>query len=419
MSSEDARAPARTISPAATADAPAASPPFPLGPLAATLAVQTLATAAAYSIPAVAPAIARDLGIDPALVGVYISAVYGVGIFSALFSPPVIHARGATRVCQAVLLSTLAMIATAATGSVAAIALSAALMGLAYGATAPSAAHLLVPRTPPAHMNVVLSLRQIGVPLGGVLAGLLMPPLTLAASWQVALLVQVVPVLVLLAILEALRRRWDAPGIAAAPRRTGLLAPLRLLRGNGALQRLCFAAFVYSGLQLCFIVFMTTHLTTVVGFDLVAAGRALAVYQLSGVIARPIWGWLADHVLAARVLLALQGLIMCAAAVMAGAFSAAWPPYLILLVCVMGGATASGFTGIAYGEYARIGGAQRTEATGLGSAFMFAGVMVIPLVMSGAVLSLGGYTLAYLVVGVLALLAGLLLAVQRPAPATD
>ena len=87
MSSEDARAPARTISPAATADAPAASPPFPLGPLAATLAVQTLATAAAYSIPAVAPAIARDLGINPALVGVYISAVYGVGIFSALVSP--------------------------------------------------------------------------------------------------------------------------------------------------------------------------------------------------------------------------------------------------------------------------------------------------------------------------------------------
>ena len=53
---------------------------FPVGPLAATLAVQTVATAAAYSIPAVAPAVARDLGVNPALIGLYISTVYGVGI---------------------------------------------------------------------------------------------------------------------------------------------------------------------------------------------------------------------------------------------------------------------------------------------------------------------------------------------------
>ena len=392
---------------------------FPLWPLLATMAMQTLATMAAYTVPALAPEIARDLGVDGAWAGYFISVVYGIGIVSSLKAARLIHRHGAVRVSQLILLGTCAMLLISALGGLAALVLGAMALGFGYGASAPVSTHLLVPRTAPTILNLVLSLRQIGVPLGGVLAGLLMPPLTLAASWQVALLVQVVPVLVLLAILEALRRRWDAPGIAAAPRRTGLLAPLRLLRGNGALQRLCFAAFVYSGLQLCFIVFMTTHLTTVVGFDLVAAGRALAVYQLSGVIARPIWGWLADHVLAARILLALQGFIMCAAASMAGAFSAAWPPYLILLVCVMGGATASGFTGIAYGEYARIGGAQRTEATGLGSAFMFAGVMVIPLVMSGAVLSLGGYTRAYLVVGVLALLAGLLLAVQRTARATD
>src|SRR6185436_2904313 len=57
---------------------------FPVGPLAATLAVQTLATAAAYSIPAVAPVVAHDLGVNPALIGLYISTVYGVGILSAL-----------------------------------------------------------------------------------------------------------------------------------------------------------------------------------------------------------------------------------------------------------------------------------------------------------------------------------------------
>src|SRR5690606_8878999 len=105
-------------------------------------------------------------------------------------SPGAIHRRGAVRVSQAVLLATLAMIAVASTGSVAGIAAGAVLMGLAYGATAPASTHLLVPQTPPAMMNVVLSLRQIGVPLGGVLAGLVMPPLTLRLGWQPALLIQ-------------------------------------------------------------------------------------------------------------------------------------------------------------------------------------------------------------------------------------
>jgi hypothetical protein len=42
-----------------------------------------------------------------------------------------------------------------------------------------------------------------------------------------------------------------------SPVPTGLFAPLRLLVDRPVLRR-PFASFVYSGLQLCFIVFMTT-----------------------------------------------------------------------------------------------------------------------------------------------------------------
>ena len=108
--------------------------------------------------------------------------------------------------------------------------LGAALLGLAYGATAPAAAHLLVPRTPPGVMNLVLSLRQIGVPLGGVLAGLAMVPLTLAVGWREALLWQAVPVFALLVLMQIPRERWDGerdPGRAILHRR--IAAPLALL----------------------------------------------------------------------------------------------------------------------------------------------------------------------------------------------
>ena len=152
---------------------------------------------------------------------------------------------------------------------------------------------------------------------------------------------------------------------------------------------------------------MTVHLTSKAGFDLIQAGQALAAYQIAGVISRPIWGWLADKVLAARWLLALQGIIMCATAVLAGQFGMDWPRLLVLAICAVAGATASGFTGIAYAEWARLGGSRRTEATGLGTGIMFAGVMLVPSAFSVAVTTFGDYAAAYAVVGGLAALIGI------------
>jgi predicted MFS family arabinose efflux permease len=383
---------------------------FPVWPLLAMLATQALATMAAYSLPAVAPAVARDLGVPGALVGVFISTVYGVGVVSALLSPAFIARYGAVRVSQCVLLSTLAMLLAAAAGSVASIAVGAVLLGLTYGATAPASAHLLVPRTPPGVMNLVLSIRQIGVPLGGVLAGLAMVPLTLAIGWQPALLWLAVPAGALLFLLQVPRSRWD--GDRDPAREIGgrhLLAPFALLSEGAAFGRLAFASFVYSGLQLIFIAFMTVHLTSRAGFDLVAAGQGLAVYQVSGVVTRPIWGWAADRFVPARVLLAAQGVIMCVASILAGRFAPEWPPPLVFAVCAVAGATASGFTGLAYAEWARLGGARRTEATGLGAGIMFTGVLVMPSAFAVAISASGDYAVPYAVAGALAAVSGLLL----------
>ncbi|PHY06718.1 MAG: hypothetical protein CK528_06505 [Alcaligenaceae bacterium] len=389
---------------------------FPAWPLIATLATQSLATMAAYSFPVVAPVIAKDLQVPATLVGFFISTVYGVGIISALLSPRFIRRFGAVRVSQLVLVATLAMLVSCSLGSVVSVILGAALLGLAYGSTAPASAHLLVPRTPARVMNLVLSIRQIGVPLGGVLAGLVMVPLTLRLGWQAALLCQTVPVLAAIFLLEGARRQWDSD---RDPKREifskGLLAPVQILRERPALRRLAFVSFVYSGLQLCFIAFLTVHLTSKVGFDLVHAGQALAIYQLAAVLSRPVWGWLADKCVTAQWLLAWQGFIMGAAALLAGQFAPGWAPWVVLLLCAVAGATASGFTGLAYAEWARLGGAQRTEATGLGSGLMFAGVLLMPSVFSMVVTYFDDYGVAYGCVAGLTATAGFLLLRQKDA----
>ena len=389
---------------------------FPVFPLIATLATQSLATMAAYSFPVVAPVIAQDLGVPGTLVGFFISIIYGVGIISALLSPRCIRRFGAVRVSQLVLIATLAMLFACAVGSVTSVVLGAALLGLAYGATAPASAHLLVPRTPSRVMNLVLSIRQIGVPLGGVLAGLVMAPLTLSLGWQAALLWQTVPVLAAVLLLECVRRSWD---IDREPSRQilskGLFAPVQILFDRPELRRLAFVSFVYSGVQLCFIAFITVHLTSKTGFNLVQAGWALAVYQLAAVVSRPLWGWLADKWFSAHTLLAWQGFIMGVAALLTGQFGMNWAPWLVLSLCAVAGASASGFTGLAYAEWARLGGSQRTEATGLGSGLMFAGVLLLPSLFSVTVTSLDDYGVSYGVIGALAALAGWRLLRQKNA----
>jgi MFS family permease len=388
---------------------------IPWPPLLATLLLQTLATMAAYTLPAAAPKVAADLGVPGALVGFFISAVYGVGIVSAVLSPGLIRRFGAVRIGQIVLLAVLAMLACAGTATgVASLALAACLLGSAYGATAPIATHLLVPRTPRKLMNLVLSLRQIGVPLGGVLGGLLVPPIVLGHGWREAFFVQLAPTLLLLLLLQLARPAWDADRDPTRPVFQGAaLQPLRPLRESAALRVLSAVGFVYSGIQLCFIAFLAVHLTSMAELALIRAGQGLAAYQIAGVVSRPIWGWLADNVAPARWLLVLQGFVMAGAAAAAGQFGPHWPYPAVLLVCLVAGATASGFTGIAYAEFARLGGERRTEATGLGAAAMFAGVMLLPSAF-GVVVSVGGsYGFAYGVVAVLATASALLLALSR------
>ncbi len=371
---------------------------MPLWPLAATLAVQTLATMALYSLPAVAPAVARDLHVRGTLVGSFVAMAYGVGILSALVSPGMVRRYGGVRATQVVLLAAAGMLALAALGSgVSGLAFAAVVLGLGYGAAAPASTHLLVPQTPQPVFNLVMSLRQIGVPLGGVLAALILPPLTLAIGWRGALLAELGPVLLLMVAMEFPRPRWDAdrePSRRVLGRT--LLHPFALLR-QPRFRRLSVAAFVYAGLALCLVAFMTVQLTTVVGLSLVQAGRMLAAYQIAGSISRPIWGWIADRLLTPAQTLAVLGIGMAIASLLTGLYSPNWPAWAVMANALLAGCTSGGYTGVGYAEYAALGGSRRTEATGLGTAIFFAGGMAAPPVFGTAVAALGGYGGSYAV----------------------
>jgi MFS family permease len=383
----------------------------PVWPLTATLAVQTLATMALYSLPAVAPAVAADLHVNGALVGGFVATAYGVGIVSALLSPALIRRYGGVRATQMVLLAALGMQVIAGTAQgVIALGISAVVLGLAYGAAAPASTHLLAPKTPASVFNMIMSLRQIGVPLGGVLAALILPPLVGHLGWRGALLAETVPVVALIVAMEIPRKAWDTDLDRTRYRLAQTLVRPFALLADRRIRRLSGSTFIFSGLQLCFVSFMTVQLTTVVHMDLVAAGRVLAIYQIAGSVSRPIWGWIADRFLTPSRTLAVHGLGMAASAALTGQFGPAWPGWTVVAVALLAGCTAGGYTGVAYAEYAYLGGTRRTEATGLGTALMFSGGMLMPTAFAAAIAASGAFSVTYGAAAVLALAGGAVMA---------
>ena len=99
-------------------------------------------------------------------------------------------------------------------------------------------------------------------------------------------------------------------------------------------------------------------------------------------------------------LLAALGFMMCAMAVLSALFSPAWSRPALIGVSMAAGFSASGFTGLAYAEFARLGGAARTEATGLGSAAMFAGVLVLPPLFGLTATTTHAFVLPYMALAV-------------------
>src|SRR5690606_19238898 len=82
-------------------------------------------------------------------------------------------------------------------------------IGIGYGSLTPAASHVLIRFTPAHRRNVVFSLKQSGVPLGGIVAATVMPAITVSAGWQWALWLNAAAALGMALMLERWRGRWD------------------------------------------------------------------------------------------------------------------------------------------------------------------------------------------------------------------
>jgi predicted MFS family arabinose efflux permease len=362
------------------------------------LAVQSLTSVSAAAVPVLAPVIAPQAGVAAADIGLFTMVLYACGMASALIGGTLVPRHGALRVCQVAMLFCAAALALASTGHAVGLLACAFVLGCGMGAPTPASSHVLVRVTPPRLLNLVFSIKQTGVPLGGAIAGATLPALTLLLGWRGALLGTALLCCIGVGLLQLWRLRTDDD--RALERRGagahGILATIGLIWRDAELRLVALASAIFSAGQVCVSAFYVTYLVEAVGLSLTVAGLALAVAQIGGVAGRIAWGAVADW--SGRPLLVLAGLAAIAAVgmVLASRLAPGAPILAVHALSLVLGASTIGWAGVVYAEVGRRAPPGRTaEASGGVTAVMFAGIVIGPAIFGLIVRATGSFTTAF------------------------
>ena len=385
------------------------------GPLFITLLIQAMASMALLTLPVMAPVAAKALAVSPALVGLYIAISYGGALMTTLLAGAAVARLGAIRVSQISLLVCALGLLLCAVPWLPSVFMGAVLIGWGYGPITPASSHLLARTTPPHQMSLVFSIKQTGVPLGGMMAGAIVPLLLLSMNWQASLVVVAAACVLCSALSQPLRSPLDVDRKIGQPLRLGSFAqPIRLVLAHRALATMAGCSFVFSMVQLSLSTYLVTYLYDDLSYGLVGAGVALSFTQAGGVIGRVAWGYVADRWLGAPKTLALLGAVMALSALATAFLTATTPQVWVWVILSIFGASAIGWNGVYLAEVARQAPKGKASmATGGTLAFTYLGV-VLGAPLFGALSSFfGTYRAGFLVLMAASAVCGVVLLLNQ------
>lgn len=382
----------------------------------ATFATQSVVTMSNSTLPTIAPKLAEALAMDAALIGYQVSILFGGAVIGTLFGGSFTRRYGACRTMQASLAFSGAGILMMIVPSLLAIIAGSVIAGFGQGILNSATAHLLVKYTPPERRNLLFSIKQSGVPFGGMLVALSAPAIALALGWQSAVLFVAGLIVVLLMLLLPVREVWDADREPHADLSQQKFGGVPLVLREPALRWVAFAGLLFAAMQRCLITFVVIYLVAERGYSLIEAGVMLSVLHVGGIVGRLAWGWIADRYSSTVVLIAVAVIsVLDTFALMA--LSADWPRFIVYAIFFIFGSAALGWNGVLHAETARLSPKGLASVVAGGSTFfVFGGVLIGPSIFAALYWVIGSYSATFALVAVGAAAGGVLVVLARRAP---
>ena len=343
----------------------------------------TLATLAQFGVsvvdqglPALNGFIKTDLGVSAAVAGIAVSSFAFGKIFGSYAAGVAADRLGERRVIVsgAVAVGVLAAIAASAPSLLVFVVLFFA--GLASSTSTPAGGRIVLLAFPRERHGLALSIRQCGIPAGGLFAAALLPWLAHMWSWRWSLAVAgaVTIATVLPLSFSPLERGYEIEGHhrdgpTEHPARD---RNIRLLTIWGCL--------VVTG-QYTILAFLALDLHENAGLSLVAASLLVSVANAMGIVGRVVWGTVSDHALSRgrKPLLLLLNATGLVAAVALLATPRSAPIEVFVALAALGGFALIGYQGLWITLLAEMAGPRRVgAATGFAVTFVQTSIALTP-----------------------------------------
>ena len=343
-----------------------------------TMAFSSFAT---LGFPVLIPTIRGELHLSPAAVGSIASATYVAALLTAVPSGRMADRFGAEPmigISQLAIGAGLLIVAISngAIGFFSGVALA----GAGYGIVTPATNLVAMNTSAVRSRGPIMSVKQAGVTVGGILAGAILPGVAALAGWRTAILLPVgcsafVAGWVLLRRRTGTARERVMPAPPATRRGVaGGAGPATGMRSAAALG--CYG-FLMSGTQFVIFSYLALYLVDRHGQSTTLAGSELSLAFIGASVGRLVWGVVSDRVFAARasaLQLAATGTCVAIALIPVLVGGSVTVPFLLLL-----GFCSVGWNGVFQAvvadstSYANLG-----RASGLGLGAIYLGAVLVP-----------------------------------------
>ncbi|MDC0398868.1 MAG: MFS transporter [Alphaproteobacteria bacterium] len=317
-------------------------------------------------LPFLADRIAEDFGISRAWLGLYLFIQNVASIAAAMGCGAIIIRMGALRISQACLVFMGGSLFVIATGILWLYPIAAILLGAASVST-PASSHILAKYCPPRLAPIIFSIKQTGVPVGSLIAGILIPVLLGMGIYIGSLGISVhldaygtcfvigIIVYMIVLLLQPLREHFDSDRrLDVKFSFSGAIQTMKIVISDASLRDLALCAFALGGLQSIFAGFFILFMIDGLNYSELEAGSAFAIASLTAIGARILWGWLGSTYLSARLVMGGISFFAAVGGVLIGLFDPTWSYNAILIVAILYNVTSLSWHGILLAETARL-----------------------------------------------------------------
>ena len=311
-------------------------------------------------LPVVAPLLMEATGREPTTYG-WVAGAVGLGsVWFYMSNKNITPALGPILTLKAGIGFMLVGAAMMATAIFPLVLIGGFLVGFGYATSTPAGSQILADHAPKQYWATLFSLRQSGVPFGGMLAGSIGSWLISHQGWRTAFICIALISTACATILFFAPRSYNESRPRTKFRLAGLFAlsnfksPFRALQMSPGLSRLAVACVGFAMMQSAVFSFFVIYLHAGLGYSLVLAGGLFAILQGASVVGRIFFGFAADRIEAPRAVLMTLAASSSVSALTLAALTPDLSPLALTAIALFIGSSVSTWNGLYLAEAARL-----------------------------------------------------------------